>query len=80
MYWTDCNYVVYGMDCMADNNRKERPMVNHWFDRDVNMTRCREYAGITAEAVSANERVSCPDCYRYLDADERAIQWYGRTS
>lgn len=51
-------------------------MVNHWFDDEQQSTRCGQYEGDLAEAISANGAVSCPDCWDRLGVDDLKGQWY----
>ena len=54
--------------------------MNHYYDERGDRTRCGEYEGELAEHVSANDRVSCPDCRALLTPEEREDQWYPFTT
>lgn len=54
-------------------------MSNCFYDNQTNRTRCGEFEGIAAYAVSANSRVTCRECWDTLTPDEREGDWYGRT-
>ena len=54
-------------------------MSNHFFDWERKRTRCDEYGWPEGWHVSANNAVSCPDCWDSLTPDERKGQWYDRS-